>query len=100
MVSVTAEVDGDDGHEVTFDLCGVQAKAVVRRGQAKADLAIANPADLGSEQMLDAYHRKRHFDVQARVTGIDALRRFATYMVRDPPPSPAEGAATSSGEIA
>ena len=31
------------------------------------------------------------------VTGIDALRRFATYMVRDPPPSPAEGAATSSG---
>ncbi len=43
-VSVTAEVEGDDGHEVTFDLCGVQAKAVVRRGQAKADLAIANPA--------------------------------------------------------
>ncbi len=44
VVSVTAQVDGDDGHEVTFDLCGVQAKAVVRRGQAKADLAIANPA--------------------------------------------------------
>ena len=44
VVSVTAEVDGDDGHEVTFELCGVQAKAVVRRGQAKADLAIANPA--------------------------------------------------------
>ena len=43
-VSVTAEVGGDDGHEVTFDLCGVQAKAVVRRGEAKADLAIANPA--------------------------------------------------------
>ncbi len=44
VVSVTAQFDGDDGHEVTFDLCGVQAKAVVRRGQAKADLAIANPA--------------------------------------------------------
>jgi beta-mannosidase len=44
VVSVTAEVEGDDGQEVTFDLCGVQAKAVVRRGQAKADLAIANPA--------------------------------------------------------
>ena len=44
VVSVTAEVEGDDGQEVTFDLCGVQAKAVVLRGQAKADLAIANPA--------------------------------------------------------
>jgi beta-mannosidase len=44
VVSVTAEVEGNDGQEVTFDLCGVQAKAVVRRGQAKADLAIANPA--------------------------------------------------------
>ena len=44
VVSVTAEVEGDDGQEVTFDLCGVQAKAVVRRGQAKADLSIANPA--------------------------------------------------------
>ena len=43
-VSVTAEVEGEDGHEVSFTLCGVQAKAVVRRGQAKADLAIANPA--------------------------------------------------------
>ena len=43
-VSVTAQVEGDDGQEVTFDLCGMQAKAVVRRGEAKADLAIDNPA--------------------------------------------------------
>ncbi len=43
-VSVTAQVEGDDGQEVTFDLCGMQAKSVVRRGQAKAELAIANPA--------------------------------------------------------
>jgi len=43
-VSVTAQVEGEDGQEVTFDLCGVQAKAVVRRGEAKGDLAISNPA--------------------------------------------------------
>ena len=43
-VSVTAQVEGDDGQEVTFDLCGMQTKSVVRRGQAKAELAIANPA--------------------------------------------------------
>jgi len=43
-VSVTAEVEGEDGQEVAFDLCGVQAKSVVRRGQAKADITIANPA--------------------------------------------------------
>ncbi|MDR7124064.1 UbiH/UbiF family hydroxylase [Pseudotabrizicola sp. 4114] len=39
------------------------------------DLAKAAPEDIGSAKMLDAYHRKRHWDVQARVTGIDALNR-------------------------
>ncbi len=39
------------------------------------DLATANPADLGSARMLDSYHRARHREVQARVTGIDALNR-------------------------
>ncbi|MFN7225406.1 MAG: UbiH/UbiF family hydroxylase [Paracoccaceae bacterium] len=39
------------------------------------DLAQAAPDDLGSARMLDAYHRKRHWEVQARVTGIDALNR-------------------------
>jgi len=34
------------------------------------------------------------------VTGIEALRRFATYMVRDPPPPPAEGAAATSSASA
>jgi len=49
---------------------------------ALLDLATANPADLGSRAMLDAYHRKRHFEVQARVTGIDALNRAS--MLGDP----------------
>jgi 2-octaprenyl-6-methoxyphenol hydroxylase len=39
------------------------------------ELATANRADLGSAAMLDTYHRQRHLDVQARVTGIDALNR-------------------------
>lgn len=39
------------------------------------DLARAAPEDLGSAAMLDSYHRKRHLEVQARVTGIDALNR-------------------------
>lgn len=39
------------------------------------DLAQAAPDDIGSAQMLDAYHRKRHWEVQARVTGIDMLNR-------------------------
>ncbi len=41
------------------------------------ELAQGDPANLGSAKMLDAYHRRRHFDVQARVTGIDALNRAA-----------------------
>ena len=39
------------------------------------ELAQADPANVGSAKMLDAYHSHRHFDVQARVTGIDALNR-------------------------
>ena len=49
---------------------------------ALLDLATANPADLGSRAMLDAYHRKRHLEVQARVAGIDALNRAS--MLGDP----------------
>ena len=44
---------------------------------ALLDLARADPAGLGSAPMLDAYHRRRHLDVQARVSGIDALNRAA-----------------------
>lgn len=39
------------------------------------DLAEADRANLGDRKMLDAYHRARHLEVQARVTGIDALNR-------------------------
>ena len=39
------------------------------------ELAQADPTNLGSAKMLESYHRRRHFDVQARVTGIDALNR-------------------------
>lgn len=42
---------------------------------ALIDLAQADPAHLGSAAMLDAYHRRRHLDVQARVLGIDMLNR-------------------------
>lgn len=38
-------------------------------------LCQAAPVDIGSAAMLEAYHRKRHLEVQARVTGIDALNR-------------------------
>lgn len=39
------------------------------------DLATADRAALGDARMLDAYHRKRHWEVEARITGIDALNR-------------------------
>ncbi len=42
---------------------------------ALLDLARAAPGELGSAAMLDAYHRKRHRDVQARVMGVDVLNR-------------------------
>jgi 2-octaprenyl-6-methoxyphenol hydroxylase len=37
------------------------------------DLAKASPADLGSRQMLEPYHRKRFTEVKLRVKGIDML---------------------------
>lgn len=43
--------------------------------RALLDLAEADRADIGSPKMLAAYHRARHLEVQARVTGIDALNR-------------------------
>jgi len=39
------------------------------------DLAVANPADLGSPAMLATYNRRRWPEVRARVTGIDLLNR-------------------------
>ncbi|MYM54714.1 UbiH/UbiF family hydroxylase [Thalassovita mangrovi] len=39
------------------------------------ELAEAAPERLGDRQMLDTYHRRRHTEVQARVTGIDLLNR-------------------------
>jgi 2-octaprenyl-6-methoxyphenol hydroxylase len=39
------------------------------------DLATANRSDLGSQKMLDNYHKARHGEVQTRVTGIDLLNR-------------------------
>jgi 2-octaprenyl-6-methoxyphenol hydroxylase len=39
------------------------------------DLAQADPVEIGSVKMLDSYQRRRHLDVQARVTGIDTLNR-------------------------
>ena len=49
---------------------------------ALLDLSVADPAGMGSAAMLDAYHRKRHSDVQLRLTGIDALNRAS--MMADP----------------
>lgn len=43
--------------------------------RALLDLAQADRTQLGNAKMLDAYHRSRHFEVRARVTGIDALNR-------------------------
>ncbi len=39
------------------------------------ELAAKAPGDLGARPMLEAYHKARHWDVQLRVTGIDALNR-------------------------
>lgn len=39
------------------------------------ELAEADPASIGSPQMLDTYARKRHSDIKLRVNGIDALNR-------------------------
>ncbi|MFN4159699.1 MAG: UbiH/UbiF family hydroxylase [Gemmobacter sp.] len=42
---------------------------------ALLDLSTADPAGMGNARMLDAYHRRRHMEVQARVLGIDMLNR-------------------------
>jgi 2-octaprenyl-6-methoxyphenol hydroxylase len=42
---------------------------------ALRDLALAAPTDLGSQRMLDTYHKRRHLDIQTRIAGIDALNR-------------------------
>lgn len=39
------------------------------------DLAQAQPDDPGTRPMLERYHRARHAEVLARVTGVDALNR-------------------------
>ena len=39
------------------------------------ELAEADRTGIGSAAMLDSYHRRRHFEVQARVAGIDVLNR-------------------------
>lgn len=39
------------------------------------DLAQASPDTVGEAAMMEAYHRKRHLEVQARVRGIDVLNR-------------------------
>lgn len=49
---------------------------------ALLDLATANPADLGSARMLAAFDRKRHWEVKARLAGIDLLNR--TSMLGEP----------------
>ena len=43
--------------------------------RALLDLAEARPDRLGTRMMLASYHRRRHLEVQARVTGIDMLNR-------------------------
>jgi len=39
------------------------------------ELAEASPDRLGDRAMLESYHRRRHMEVRARVTGIDLLNR-------------------------
>lgn len=52
-----------------------------------ADLAalldLAQHHELGGAAMLDAYHKRRHLDVEARVLGVDALNRAS--MLGAPP---------------
>ena len=49
---------------------------------ALLDLAMANPASLGSAEMLAAFERKRHLEVKARLAGVDLLNR--TSMLSEP----------------
>ena len=49
---------------------------------ALLNLATANPAALGSRAMLEAFEKKRHLEVKARLAGIDLLNR--TSMLGEP----------------
>ncbi|MFC2969316.1 UbiH/UbiF family hydroxylase [Acidimangrovimonas pyrenivorans] len=46
------------------------------------ELAQADPSNMGSAKMLETYHRRRHAEVLARVTGIDALNRASMLGAR------------------
>ena len=46
------------------------------------DLASAAPHRLGDRAMLQDYHRRRHFEVRARVAGIDLLNRASMIEAR------------------
>ena len=46
------------------------------------ELAEESPDCLGEEKMLENYHSKRHFDVVARVIGIDILNRMSIAKAR------------------
>jgi 2-octaprenyl-6-methoxyphenol hydroxylase len=39
------------------------------------DLATGHRSDPGVPEVTETYHRRRHWEVQARVTGIDLLNR-------------------------
>lgn len=45
--------------------------------QKLLELAKAAPAQIGSSEMLEQYHRSRHFDVKARMLGVGTLNRFS-----------------------
>jgi len=46
------------------------------------DLAVADPTGLGGDAMLQAFEKKRHLEVKARLAGIDLLNR--TSMLGEP----------------
>ncbi|MCA0928645.1 UbiH/UbiF family hydroxylase [Ruegeria profundi] len=46
------------------------------------DLAQARPEGLGEVQMLDAYHKARHTEIEVRVKGIDLLNRASMMEAR------------------
>ncbi|WP_245770625.1 UbiH/UbiF family hydroxylase [Roseovarius azorensis] len=58
------------------------------------ELAEAAPERLGDRQMLETYHRRRHLEVRARVTGIDLLNRAS--MLRAQPLRDARAQALSA----
>ena len=46
------------------------------------ELAEAAPERLGDRAMLETYHRRRHMEIKARVTGIDLLNRASMMRAR------------------